>query len=560
MLVAIILIGAVLFALAYRFYGRWLDRQFDIDPGHTTPAHKNYDGVDYVPARTPVLMGHHFASIAGAGPIVGPIIAVSFFGWLPAVLWIILGSILIGGVHDYSALVVSIRNRARSIAQVARRLMSPMANKLYLVFIWLAMVYVLTAFVDLTASSFTADGGVASSSTMYIGLALLLGFLGYRRRMSLGRLSFVFVPLVFFVIWLGQQVPMPAPAALAHGDPRTTWSAILLGYCFFASITPVWALLQPRDYLSSFLLIACIVGGLAGIVFGGYTYDAPPFLGFNTSLGMLFPALFITIACGACSGFHSIVASGTTAKQLNNERNARPVAYGSMLVEGMLALIAVSAIVVAGGSLAGKAPPIVFAEGMGKFVGTLGIPPALGTSFGLLALSTFLLTTLDTGTRLARYILEELFNVRGMKARVFATIVTLVLPMWLSLTRFSDAQGNTIPVWRAIWPVFGATNQLLGALALLTVSVWLRRTGRRSFFTVIPMVFMFAVTLLALVQLVIREQFNVIGVIAAMLLVLAIILIVESVRAFTGGLVADDVVAGEPTATTAAGFEGGKVC
>ncbi len=559
MLVAIILIGAVLFVLAYRFYGRWLDRQFDIDPGHTTPAHKNYDGVDYVPARTPVLMGHHFASIAGAGPIVGPIIAVSFFGWLPAVLWIILGSILIGGVHDYSALVVSIRNKARSIAQVARRLMSPMANKLYLVFIWLAMVYVLTAFVDLTASSFTADGGVASSSTMYIGLALLLGFLGYRRRMPLGRLSFLFVPLVFFAIWLGQQVPMSTPAALAHGDPRTTWSAILLGYCFFASITPVWALLQPRDYLSSFLLIACIVGGLAGIVFGGHTYDAPPFLGFNTSLGMLFPALFITIACGACSGFHSIVASGTTAKQLNNERNARPVAYGSMLVEGMLALIAVSAIVVAGGSLAGKAPPVVFAEGMGKFVGTLGIPPALGTSFGLLALSTFLLTTLDTGTRLARYILEELFNVRGMKARVFATVVTLVLPMWLSLTRFSDAQGNTIPVWRAIWPVFGATNQLLGALALLTVSVWLRRTGRRSFFTVIPMVFMFAVTLLALVQLIVREQFNVIGVIAAMLLVLAIILIVESMRAFTGEIVADDVVDDE-TAATAAGFDGGKVC
>lgn len=557
MLIAIILIGAVLFVLAYRFYGRWLDREFGIDSGHITPAHKNFDGVDYVPARTLVLMGHHFSSIAGAGPIVGPIIAVSFFGWLPAVLWIIFGSILIGGVHDYSALVVSIRNRAKSIAQVARRLMSPMANKLYLVFIWLAMVYVLTAFVDLTAASFTADGGVASSSSMYIGLALLLGFLGYRRRMPLGRLSLVFVPLVFFAIWLGQQVPMGTPAALAHGDPRTTWSAILLGYCFFASITPVWALLQPRDYLSSFLLIACIVGGLAGIVFGGHTYDAPPFLGFNTSLGMLFPALFITIACGACSGFHSIVASGTTAKQLNNERNARPVAYGSMLIEGMLALIAVSAIVVVGGSLAGKAPPIVFAEGMGKFIGTLGIPLALGTSFGLLALSTFLLTTLDTGTRLARYILEELFNVWGMKAHIVATIVTLVLPMWLSLTRFSDAQGNTIPAWRAIWPVFGATNQLLGALALLTASVWLRRTGRRSFFTVIPMVFMFAVTLLALVQLIIREQFNVIGVIAALLLVLAIILIVESVRAFRGEIVTDDV---DGETADAAGFEGGKVC
>jgi carbon starvation protein len=349
---------------------------------------------------------------------------------------------------------------------------------------------------------------------------------------------------------------MGTPPALAHGDPKTTWSAILLGYCFVASITPVWALLQPRDYLSSFLLVACVVGGLVGIVFGGHAYEAPAFLGFNTSLGMLFPALFITIACGACSGFHSIVASGTTAKQLSNEKNARPVAYGSMLTEGMLALIAVSSIVVVGGSLAGKAPPVVFAEGMGRFVGVLGIPPALGSSFGLLALSTFLLTTLDTGTRLSRYILEELFNVWGMKTHVIATVVTLVLPFWFSLTEFVDGQGNVVPVWRAIWPVFGATNQLLGALALLTVSVWLRRTGRRSFFVVIPMVFMFAVTLLALVQLVVREQFNVIGVIAALLFVLAVVLIVESVRAFGGEIVPDEVADDD----VAPGLEGGKVC
>jgi carbon starvation protein len=557
MLTAIILIGFVLFVLAYRFYGRWLDKQFGMDPARVTPAQKNYDGIDYVPAKTPVLMGHHFSSIAGAGPIVGPIIAVSFFGWLPAVLWIILGSILIGGVHDYSALVVSIRHKAQSIAQVAKRLTSPTANKLYLVFIWLAMVYVLTAFVDLTASSFVADGGVASSSTMYIGLALLLGFFGYRLRLPLGWLSVVFVPLVFLIIWLGQTVPMGAPAAIAHGDPKTTWALILLGYCFVASITPVWVLLQPRDYLSSFLLVACVIGGLLGIVFGNHTYDVAPFLGFNTSIGMLFPALFITIACGACSGFHSIVASGTTAKQLNNERNARPVAYGSMLVEGMLALIAVSAIIVAGGALDGKAPTVVFAEGMGKFVGALGVSPALGTSFGLLALSTFLLTTLDTGTRLARYILEELFGVWGMKAHVFAAVVTLVLPAWLSLTQFTDAQGAAVPVWRAIWPVFGATNQLLGALALLTVSVWLKRTGRRTFFTVIPMLFMFAVTLLALAQLVIREQFNVIGVIAGLLFVLAIVLIVESVRAFGREIVGDDALDDEPAG---AGLEGGKVC
>jgi carbon starvation protein len=227
-----------------------------------------------------------------------------------------------------------------------------------------------------------------------------------------------------------------------------------------------------------------------------------------------------------------------------------------MLVEGLLALIAVSAIVVAGGALSGEAPPVVFAEGMGRFVGALGLPAAFGTSFGLLALSTFLLTTLDTGTRLARYILEELFGAGGMKAHVAATVVTLVLPMWLSLTQFTDAEGAVVPVWRAIWPVFGATNQLLGALALLTVSVWLKRTGRRSFFTILPMLFMFTVTLLALAQLVVRERLNVIGVIAALLFVLAVVLIVESVRAFGGDIVPDEAEddAGGPR------LEGGKVC
>jgi len=545
MLLVIIVIAMVMFIVAYRVYGRILERWFDIKPERPTPAHTEYDGLDYVPAKTPVLMGHHFSSIAGAGPIVGPIIAVAFFGWLPAVLWIVLGSILIGGVHDYASLVVSIRNRARSVAQVAKTLMSPTAHKLYLVFIWLAMVYVLTAFVDLTALSFVQDGGVASSSTMYIGLAIVLGYLAYRRRMSLTKLSFVFVPLVFFLIWLGQQVPFSQPPAVAHGDPKTTWSVLLLVYCFVASVTPVWALLQPRDYLSSFLLVACVVGGLGGIFFGGHSLDAPAFRGFSTNIGYLFPALFITIACGACSGFHSIVASGTTSKQLDNERSARPVAYGSMLIEGVLALISVAAIVAVGGALSGNPPTTIFAQGMGKFFGTFGVPNALGTSFGLLALSTFLLTTLDTGTRLARYILEELFDVWGMKSHIVATLVTLVLPLWLALTQYHDAQGNPIPVWRAIWPVFGATNQLLGALALLTVGVWLKRTGRRTAFVLVPMVFMFSVTLLALAQLVLKEGFDVIGVIAGFLFVLAVVLIVEALRAFRGDVVPEDAVPAE---------------
>lgn len=531
-MLVLLLAALVLFVLAYRFYGRFLDRQFGIKPEHPTPAHTQYDGVDYMPAKTPVLMGHHFSSIAGAGPIVGPIIAVSLFGWLPAVIWIILGSILVGGVHDYSSLVVSIRHKAKSIAQVAKRMMSPLAHKLYLAFIWLAMIYVLVAFVDLTAGSFTADGGVASSSAMYILLAIAMGFAVYRKNVPLGKASLVFVPLVFIAIYLGQHIPVGTLPALAHGNPKSTWTVILLGYCFVASITPVWVLLQPRDYLSSFLLIACVVGGVGGIVLGGYPMNTPAFLGFHANIGYLFPALFITIACGACSGFHSIVASGTTSKQLPNERSARPVAYGSMLAEGMLALISVSAIVVAGGTMAGKSPTQVFGSGIGTFLGSFGVPAALGTSFGLLALSTFLLTTLDTGTRLARYIFEEFFGVWGKKWHLLATAATLILPLWLALTEYRDAAGNVVPVWRAIWPVFGATNQLLGALALLTVGVWMKRTGKRMVFVVVPMVFMLAVTLVALAMLVVENQFPVIRTIAALLFVLAVILVVEAVRAF----------------------------
>jgi carbon starvation protein len=553
-MLALLVIAIVLFVVAYRLYGAFLDRQFNVESARKTPAHTDFDGVDYVPTKTPVLMGHHFSSIAGAGPIVGPIIAVAFFGWLPAVLWIIIGSIFVGGVHDYSALVVSIRHKARSIAQVAKQMMSPVAHKLYLAFIWLAMVYVLVAFVDLTAGSFDVDGGVASSSLMYIILAVVMGLSVHRLNLSLAKATLIFVPLVFLAIFLGQQFPFGTPSALAHGDPKTTWTVILLAYCFVASITPVWVLLQPRDYLSSYLLIGGIVGGLGGIVLGQHALDTEAFLGFNTNIGFLFPALFITIACGACSGFHSIVASGTTSKQLNDERSARPVAYGSMLVEGLLALISVSAIVVAGGTLAGSSPPQVFASGIGSFLSSLGIPQALGTSFGLLALSTFLLTTLDTGTRLSRYVFEEFFGVWGKKWHILATAATLVLPLWLALTEFKDAQGQVIPLWRAIWPVFGATNQLLGALALLTVGVWLKRTGRKTIFVIIPMIFMFSVTLLALALLVWKSDILVIRTIALFLLALALILIFEAVRAFSGERVVDrEPMTDEGPAVTAGG-------
>jgi carbon starvation protein len=311
MLVAILLIAVAAFILAYVFYGRFLAKRYELDDSHLTPSHISYDGIDRVPAHKAVLLGHHFSSIAGAAPIVGPIIAGLAFGWLPVVLWIVLGTIFIGGVIDFSALTASIRHNARSIAEIARQYMSPLAYRLLLAFIWLTLVYVLTVFADLTATTFTDDGGVASSSLMYIALAILFGLALYKMKISLLRASIIFVPLVFIAIWAGQKMPLSAnmiPTIVA-GDPKKTWALVLIIYCFIASTTPVWLLLQPRDYLSSYLLYASVLSGFVGIIAGKFSIQYPAFTTWSVpATGTLFPILFITVACGACSGFHSIVA------------------------------------------------------------------------------------------------------------------------------------------------------------------------------------------------------------------------------------------------------------
>jgi len=566
MISMLVLIGLVAFGTAYLTYARYLGTLFGMTPDRPTPAHTQQDGRDYYPARTAVLLGHHFSSIAGAGPIVGPVFATLVFGWLPAVLWIVLGSIFIGGVHDFGSLAVSIRHGAHSIAQVAGEYMNQAAVKLLLVFVWLTLVYVLVVFLDLTAATFAPrvpegtgleaaraltrrGGGVASSSLMFILLALALGVAIYRLRISLWRASLVLVPLVFLGIYVGQLIPLSStwiPAV--QGSATKTWSLILLAYCLVASVTPVWILLQPRDYLSSFLLYACLVGGLLGILVSPVVGSAelsmhfPAFLGFQSEkLGFLFPALFITIACGACSGFHSVVASGTTAKQLDREPNARLVGYGAMLLEGVLALIAVSTVAILhqGSPETRLAPPALFASGLGRFLGLLGVPVELGRSFGLLALSTFLLTTLDTCTRLGRYVLEELLDLKGRGAVYLSTLVTLALPLLFNLTTFHDESGKVIPVWRLIWPVFGSTNQLLGGLALMVITVWLRRTGRPIWFTLIPMVLMVAATTVSLAQLALHHGLSLLGVIASVLLLMALVLLLESTRALVAPVPVD---------------------
>lgn len=537
MVSGIVFSGLVILVLGYFTWGRAVSRWLGVDGQRPTPAHTHTDGLDYVPTHPAVLLGHHFSSIAGAGPIVGPVIAAAAFGWLPAFLWIVLGAVFIGGVQDFSSLIASIRHESRSIAEMAEKEVSPLARLLFLVFVWFALVYVIVVFVDLTAATFATEPGVASSSLMYIVLAVMLGVLVYRAGFRLGTASLIFVPLVFVGIWLGQYVPLELPVENA----TSTWAILLLGYCFLASVLPVWFLLQPRDFLSSFLLYACLIGGLVGVLFGGGAIPEdiealPSFISFHdANLGLLFPAMFITIACGACSGFHTVVSSGTTAKQLDRETHARPVAYGSMLLEGMLALLAISAVALVGaGAAKSQAPTVVFGAGLGRMLSALGIPESVGAHFGALAISTFLLTTLDTCTRLARYVVEDLFRIpRGRVVPIaLATGVTLLLPLLLTQITLTLPNGQPAPAWKVIWPIFGATNQLLGALAMLAVTIWLRNKGRRRAFIAIPMFFMLAVTLIALVQLVWRYDgpTTLVGFIATALLLLSLVLVFEGIR------------------------------
>ena len=534
MLTAIFLLAVVLFTIAYIKYGGFLKKHFQLDNKNHPPSHHMYDGVDYVPAPAPVLFGHHFSSIAGAGPVLGPIIAGIAFGWGPVWLWVVIGSVFIGGIHDFSSLVISIRNRGRSIAEIANTYMSKRAYHLMLAFIWLSLVYVLTVFLDLTANTFKLDGGIGTSSILFILLAVGFGISLYRLKIPLKWATLVFVPLLFFFVWLGQKIPLNnIPEIL--GDKAKTWDIILIIYCFIASVTPVWILLQPRDYLSSFMLYASVIGGFFGILLGGLPLNYPVFVSWNTQdLGPMFPILFVTVACGAISGFHAIVASGTSSKQLKKETDALPIGYGAMLVEGLVAIIALCTVMIIGRNdpLAAKAPLAIYGAGMAKFLSVFGIPEKFGFAFGLLALSTFILTTLDTATRLARYIFQEFFNIEGKRTRYLATAATLFLPAFFVLINIKDVNGNVIPAWKSIWPIFGATNQLLAGLVLMVVAVWLKKKGKHIWFVVIPMVFMLVMTLWALLLIIIKYKLSFIGFIGAVILFLALLLILEAIEIF----------------------------
>jgi carbon starvation protein len=529
MLTTIFLFSVAVILSGYIFYGGYIEKQLKINFKKKTPAHIQRDDIDFVPAPMPVLFGHHFSSIAGAGPVVGPIIAAMAFGWLPALVWVLLGGIFIGGVHDYSALVASIRHQGRSIAELANKYLDKRIYKLFLLFIWLTLIYVLTVFIDLTSATFVSDGTVASASLQFMVLAVGFGFCLYRLKVPTLWASLIFVPLTFFSVYLGQIFPVHA-AFQVLGSYGKFWNMILIVYCYAASILPVWILLQPRDYLSSFLLYASILAGVVGICLGRFAINYPAFTGWTSPEGTMFPFLFVIVACGAISGFHAIVAGGTTSKQIAHKKDAKPIAFGGMLVETLVAVIALGTIMMftRNDVLTVKQPMVIYGNGIAQFLSLLGIPAQIGYSMGLLALSTFILTTLDTATRLGRYIFEEFFNIKHKAIRYLSTLATLLMPTIFSLMTLKNAQGTPIPVWQAIWPVFGTSNQLLAALTLLVLSVWLSKSKLKNWFTIIPMLFMFVITLWALALLLIKYGISLIGGIAIILFVLALALAAES--------------------------------
>ncbi|MCS7151719.1 MAG: carbon starvation protein A, partial [Endomicrobia bacterium] len=458
----------------------------------------------------------------------GPILAGVAFGWLPAILWIVLGTIFIGGLHDFSSLVISVRHEGRSIAEIVNKYVSKTAYKLFLLFIWLALMYVVAVFTDLAAESFTKEPSVAQISILYVIIAIFFGLLVYKIKISLSLSTVVALGLILIGIFLNLYYEFLF-------FEKQVWVWILLSYAFCASILPVWFLLQPRDYLSSYFLYFTVIVGLIGLIFGKHIVSSPAFVSFNSKdLGPLVPFIFITIACGAVSGFHSLVSSGTTSKQLDDIRNAKFVAYGGMILEGIVATVALSTLMIFPKGVNIANPQQVYATGIGKFCMLLGISENVGRTIGYLAISAFILTTLDTATRISRYIFQEFAGVRqaSLVKRVVATIISLILPVLLLNLKLRDASGNVTSCWRIIWPLFGTTNQLLAALVLLTVYVWIKKQNSRSVINIfLPTLFMLFVTLFALIRItyakVINRQFDIVTISAMCLLALAIYVVVE---------------------------------
>jgi carbon starvation protein len=524
-LALLLLISAIILFAAYRFYGNFVYKKFGLDDSKKAPSHLLRDGIDYEPSKPIVVLGHHFASIAGAGPIVGPIIAVTF-GWIPAVIWILVGGIFFGAVHDLGSMAASLRTEGKSIGVIIRNQIGAKGKQLFVIFSFSTLILVIGVFSDIIAKTFISNPGVASASILFILLAVAFGYVN--RWVGNGKIAFILITIVgvilmYYFVYLGTQIPF----AMSYNF----WILALLGYAFLASVTPVSLLLQPRDYLNSYLLYGMMIAAVVGVFIANPQIEMTSQVQVSSeSLGYVFPVLFVTIACGAISGFHSLVASGTTSKQLDKVSDAKVVGFGGMLIESFLAIISVGAVAVLSREdytmrLGVEGPVALFSNGIGGMISTLGISETFAVGFVALTVSAFALTTLDTCTRLARFTLQEYFEDMPQPAaqvlaknRYLSTIVVVIL----SILLLASGEFGTL------WPIFGSANQLLAALALLTIAVWLIKKKISATFVMIPMFFMFTVTLASLGLFAwknFHEKGYVLAFIAALLFVLAISLI-----------------------------------
>jgi len=493
----LLVVSSVCLLAAYVFYGRYLAKKWGIDPDRKTPAHELNDGLDYVPARRGIVFGHHFATIAGAGPINGPIIA-AMFGWVPVLLWILIGGIFIGAVQDFAAMYASVKNKGRTIGYVIELYIGRTGKKLFMLFVWLFSILIIAAFADIAAGTFngfTKDGetipanaSVATTSILFMIVAVGLGFF-IRTKPNNAQLTTVSLILLAFCITTGLWFPV----FMTH----KFWLYFVFAYIFIAAVTPIWILMQPRDCLNSFLLLGVMVCAVVGVFVHNPTVQITPFAGFEVNGNYLFPILFVTVACGAVSGFHSLAASGTASKQIDNERDILPIAFGAMLLESLLAVLALIAVgaVARGGIIPQEVPPVIFASAISSFLTGMGLPAHVVYTLIALAISAFVLTTLDSVSRIGRLALQEFFmgdekpSLSGtiLSNKYIATAVTLFVSYLLALHGYKN-----------IWPLFGSANQLLAALALIACAVFLKKTKRSGFMLYIPSGFMLLVTFSAL--------------------------------------------------------------
>lgn len=493
-------IALVVCACGYFIYGRWLVRLWGVDPNARTPAYVHEDGNDYVPSSKFTVFAHQFSSITGAGPVTGPIIA-AMFGWAPVMLWLMIGGIFFGAVQDFTALYASVKNEGKSMGMLIEQYIGKIGKKMFLLFSWLFTLLVTAAFADIVASTFNgfkADGGLAtpnaaaaSISMLYIVVAIAFGYFLKKCPLAEGPKLAVAIVLMIAMLWAGIEYPL-------YYD-KTTWLYVVFAYMFMAAVMPMWLLMEPRDYLSVFLLLGMIASGVIGVIFTNPSIELPAFNGFVVNGQPLFPILFITIACGAVSGFHSLVSSGTSSKTVSNEKDMLFIGYGSMLIESILAVVSLIVVGAAatGGVMPKGTPFQIFAGAVGGFMGMFGLSAHVATCVITMCVSALALTTLDSVGRIGRMCFQELFTsgkpeeMSGLQKvltnKYFATVITLFFGYLLCLGGYMN-----------VWPLFGAANQLCAALVFISLSVFLKVTGRQGWMLYVPMGFMFAATMSAL--------------------------------------------------------------